>query len=156
METLEILVDRDNKQKTYTIGTVYIDCGWFGASIEDVDRGLDDSMTLAEIKARKIYGKTAIPTGRYEVLFTYSAKFAGRTWAKPYGGKVPLISNVKGYEGIRIHPFNTAEDSLGCIAFGINNQKGRVNQSTDYYLRFLKEYFLPAINAGKKVFITIK
>jgi len=47
-----------------------------------------------------------------------SPKFRNRSWAKPYNGKIPRLLNVPGYDGVLIHPFNTAEESLGCVGVG--------------------------------------
>ena len=153
---MEIVVNRKWKKDSYTIGECFVNGTKFSETCEDKDRGLKDSMSLSEIKAKKIYGKTAIPTGRYELQMTYSAKFANRAWARKHGGKVLQIMNVKGYQGVRIHPFNSAEDSLGCIAVGRNLEKGKVLQSTLYYTKLLEEHVLPAMRKGEKVFITIK
>lgn len=152
---MELLLDRKWKKDTYTIGVMYVNGERFSETIEDEDRGLKDSMPLSEIKAKKVYGKTAIPTGTYEIQMTYSPKFAGKPFGKKYGGKVPQIMNVKGYEGVRIHPFNTAEDSYGCIAVGKNTVKGMVTQSTAYYYKLMDNYIMPAIRKGEKVTLTI-
>ena len=108
------------------------------------------------IKLKKIYGETAIPTGTYEVKLTYSPKFAGRVWGKKYNGQVPEIMNVKGFSGVRIHPFNTASQSYGCISVGRNLEKGKVLQATNYYYKLMDDYLIPAFNKGEKVFITIR
>jgi hypothetical protein len=153
---MEITVDRKWKKDTYTIGVCYINGVRFSETLEDKDRGLDNSMSESIIKSKKIYGQTAIPTGTYEIKMTYSPKFANRAWAKKYSGKVVEITNVKAYSGVRIHPFNTAAESLGCIAVGRNLVKGKVLQSTIYYQKLVDDYISPALKRGEKVTITIK
>lgn len=88
---------------------------YFCDTLEDKDRGLTQSMRLAQIQKLKVYGKTAIPTGEYSVRMTLSPRF---------NRVMPLIENVKGFDGIRIHSGNTADDSLGCILVGRNKIKG--------------------------------
>ena len=72
---MEILVERKYKKENYTIGHVYINGEYFCDSLEDTDRGLIREMSLAEMKEVKEYGNTAIPTGRYPIAYTYSARF---------------------------------------------------------------------------------
>lgn len=153
---MELLLDRKWKKDTYTIGIMYVNGQRFSETVEDKDRGLNDKMPLAEIKAKKVYGKTAIPTGTYDIQMTYSPKFAGKAFGRRYAGKVPQMMNVKGYEGVRIHPFNTAEDSYGCVAVGKNSIKGQVTQSTAYYYKLMDNYIMPAIKRGEKITLTIK
>lgn len=127
---MEILVRRIAKRPTYTIGRMYIDGKYVCDTLEDTDRGLKQSMSLEEIKKKKIYGKTAIPTGTYKVTMdVVSPKFKNRTWAKPYGGKIPRLLNVPGYEGVLIHPGNAANETYGCILPGINSVVGKVMNS---------------------------
>ena len=113
------LIRRYNKPN-YCIGDLYIDGVWFSNVLEDVDRGLDDKMTVEEILDRKIKGETAIPTGIYQILLTYSPK---------YKKIMPLINNVKGYQGIRIHSGNTHKDTEGCLLVGKNKEVGKVLES---------------------------
>lgn len=103
------------KTSTYTIGDLYIDGVLFCQTMEDTDRGLMFQMSLEEIKAKKVFGKTAIPTGVYEVVFSFSQKFQKM---------LPLVLNVPGYLGIRFHSGTTAEDTEGCVLSGI--QKGEI------------------------------
>ena len=122
--------------KDYTIGTLSIDGVPFCDTLEPTDRGLKSSMTLQEIKANKVKGKTAIPTGTYFIdMKTVSERFKARKWAKAHGGRVPRLQGVKGFDGVLIHVGNTAADTEGCILVGFNKAKGKVINSTDAYMR---------------------
>lgn len=92
---MELLLKRKHRTDKSTIGELSINGNFECYILEDKDRGLDSSMTLAEIKAQKVYGATAIPAGRYRVAFTFSNRF------QKY---LPLLIDVPGYEGVRIHP----------------------------------------------------
>lgn len=153
---MKILVERKWKKETYTISTVCINGVRFSEAVEDKDRGLNSTMSEAYINSRKVYGKTAIPTGTYEIKLTYSPKFNNTAWGKKYGGKVPQIMNVKGFSGIRIHPLNSASDSYGCLGFGRNTVKGKVTQATEYYYKLMDNYIMPAIKKNEKIEITIQ
>lgn len=153
---MNIVIDRKWKKDTYTIGNLYINGVLFSNTLEDKDRGLTSSMTLEEISKKKIYGQTAIPTGTYEVKMTYSNRLHSRAYAKKYDGKLPELINVKGYEGVRIHPFNRAQETLGCLSVGKNNIKGAVTNATAYFYMLVDNYILPAIKRGEKITITIK
>lgn len=86
-----------------THGRVYYNNLSLGYSCEDEDRQLESA------PERKVYGRTAIPRGRYRLLLTYSQRF---------GRELPLLVDVPGYKGVRIHGGNAPEDSLGCILVG--------------------------------------
>ena len=122
------LIRRYNKPN-YCIGDLYIDGVWFSNVLEDTDRGLDDLMPLEDIKKMKVKGETAIPTGIYQVLLTYSPK---------YKKIMPLINNVKGYSGIRIHSGNTAKDTEGCLLVGKNKEVGKVLESRNTFNALFK------------------
>lgn len=126
---MEILVKRIAKKETYTIGKMYIDGKYFCDTLEDKDRGLSQSMTEEEIRKRKVYGLTAIPTGEYKVIVNYSERF---------GKLMPLLLDVKGYAGVRIHSGNTPSDTLGCILVGRNTAKGMVTESRKTFLRLME------------------
>jgi hypothetical protein len=57
----------------------------------------------------KIPKVTAIPAGRYRVIVTMSARFK-----RP----LPLLLNVPGFTGIRLHPGTSDEDTEGCLLLG--------------------------------------
>jgi len=153
---MNIVIDRKWKKGSYTIGNLYINGVLFSNTLEDKDRGLTSSMTLEEISKKKIYGQTAIPSGTYEIKMTYSNRFHSRAWGKKYDGKIPELINVKGFGGVRIHPFNRASESLGCIAVGKNSAVGMVTNSQAYYFKLLDDYIVPAVKKGEKITLTIK
>jgi hypothetical protein len=129
-------------KQDYTIGDLYIDGNWFSNTVEDKDRGLDDSMMVDEIKKKKVYGETAIPYGTYKVSITYSPKFKKN---------LPLVEGVKGFEGIRIHSGNTAKDSLGCIIVGKNKKVGMVLDS-----RATMEKLMKVLNTKENIWLIIR
>lgn len=152
---IKLTLRRIAKRSTYTIGRMYLNGTYLCDTIEDTDRGLDAAMPLARLKTMKIYGQTAIPTGTYRIdMRTVSPKFSCRSWAKPYGGKLPRLLNVPAYDGVLIHVGNTAADSLGCILVGRNTVVGKVTQSTATFAK-LMEILVPADRAGEPIYIEI-
>lgn len=77
--------------------------------LEDRDRGLKSDMPLADINRKEVYGKTAIPTGHYQVEITYSHRFKRL---------LLILVSVPGFAGIRIHPGNRHIDTEGCLLPG--------------------------------------
>lgn len=152
---MELKIDRRYKGTEYTIGSLYVNGSYFCDTLEDTDRGINSSMNLDEITKKKIYGKTAIPKGTYNVdMTTVSPKFKNRSWAKPYGGKVPRLLSVPGFDGVLIHPGNTASDTSGCILVGKNTIVGRVTDSTVTFHNLIKK-LLEARTKGEDISITI-
>lgn len=140
---MKLLVERKWKKDKYTIGNLYIDGQWFSNTLEDTDRGLKDSMSLAQIKTLKQSKITAIPTGTYEVtLNVVSPKFSKYPFYKNINnGKVPRLLNVKGFDGILLHVMDGAkgaELSEGCIGIGRNLIKGGLLQGKEYYQKLYK------------------
>ena len=72
---MEILIERFERTETSTISNCMVDGIFECYILEDTDRGLTKDMPLAVIKDQKVYGKTAIPAGRYEIVITYSERF---------------------------------------------------------------------------------
>ena len=154
---MNIIVERAWKKDTYTIGKLIIDGKRICETIEDKDRGLTDNMSVDEIKKKKVYGETAIPAGTYTISMTIiSPKFKSRAWAKKYGGIVPRILNVKGFDGVLLHPMNTAKDSYGCIGMGRNTAVGKVTNSTYWFYYIMDNYLIPAKNKKETIQLTIK
>lgn len=146
---------RKYPKETYTIGAFNVNGVRFHESMEDKDRGLTSDMSLSEILSKKVYGQTAIPKGTYKVILSVSEKFKKKPWAAKYGGLVPEIVGVKGFSGVRIHPLNTAEESLGCIGIGENKVKGKIINSVKCYDEFMSKYMLPAWTRKEEITIEI-
>lgn len=154
---MELKVIRKAKTPEYTIGKLYIDGVAYCDTLEDCDRGLTQDMPLEEIKTKKVYGKTAIPTGTYEIdMNTVSPKFKDRSWAKPFGGKIPTIMKTPGFDRVLIHPGNTKNDTDACLLVGKNSVKGMVTDSSRTFMTLMSKYLLPAKLRGDKITITIQ
>lgn len=83
-----------------TVGQLYVN-GIFDCFIlEDQDRQLELHPEA------KVYGETCIPRGTYKVIITYSNRFKR---------ELPLLVDVPGFEGVRIHPGNSHVDTHGCL-----------------------------------------
>jgi hypothetical protein len=142
---MEILVSRDIKTATSTISHVKVDGKQFCFILEDTDRGLHQDMRPDEIAKIKVHGKTAIPAGRYEVIINFSSRF------KQY---MPLLLNVPGFSGVRIHWGNTAVDTEGCPIVGFTTSKDFVGQSKKAYSQLF--IMMQAAERKEKIFITIR
>ena len=153
---LNLTLERRYFKTTYCIGRLFVEGMEFSDMLEDKDRGLTSDMPTSEIYKAKVYGKTAIPYGRYEIRLTKSPKFANRSWSKDYDGLVPELIDVPGFSSIRMHPGTTCEDTDGCPLPGMNKAVGKVLESQKAYKDLMDYYLMPAHKAGQKMYITIK
>jgi hypothetical protein len=106
---MEIIVTRRWQGANSTLSTVMVDGKVQQFILEDTDRELTQATTLVDIKKTKIYGKTAIPSGRYQVVVTHSNRFKRL---------LPILLKVPGFTGIRIHPGNRHVNTEGCLLPG--------------------------------------
>lgn len=103
------------------------------------------------VRKVKIYGKTAIPCGRYRVDLTWSGRF---------NCMLPLLVNVPLFTGIRMHSGKeetTVLDTEGCLLPGFDYQRNGADIKL-YRSREAKEKLIMPIfqNAnGEEVWITI-
>ena len=125
---MQIMLTRNWKKPDYTIGRIFINNAFFCNSMEPIDRGLRQDMPIEDIKRLKVKNKTAIPTGTYKVMMTWSPK---------YQKKMPQIMNVPCFDGVRFHPGNKPKDTRGCVLPGENSVKGMVVNSTKYFNQFV-------------------
>jgi len=142
---------------TYCIGKLYVDGVWQCDTVEDTDRGLDDSMTETEIRKKKVYSKTAIPTGTYKVTMdVQSPKFSQyKFYYDLCKGYLPRLNGVPGFEGVLIHCGSSAASSAGCLIVGLNTIKGKVTSSQATYKKLMKQFFMPAKMLGEEITLTI-
>lgn len=160
---MELKLIRTAKKPKYTIGHLYRrdrengEWVFMCDTIEDRDRGLDQSMSEANIAKLKVKHQTAIPTGKYEIdMGTVSATFVKKPLYKDFcGGKVPRLKYVKGFSGILIHSGTDQDSSSGCIIVGENKVVGKVINS---WATFKRVYSLlkAAANRGEKITLVIQ
>ena len=132
---MNITVKRIFKGPKYTIGKLSIDGHYFCDTLEDTVRPA----------GVKIPGKTAIPAGKYQIEITESIRF---------NRLMPIIKDVPGFSGVRIHSGNTAEDTEGCILVGKNRVKGKVLDSRKTFQKLFK-ILIVAVRGGENLEIEI-
>lgn len=125
----ELLLTRFQFTEESTIGRLSINNNLIGYSLEDMDRGLYNGMTVKQIRAIKKDGITAIPYGTYPLIWYQSPK---RGW-------VPMLQYVKGFSYIEMHIGNKATDSLGCILVGKSYSDNFIAHSADEFKILRKE-----------------
>lgn len=114
------------------------------ATIGDLSvNGRFECLTLEDLeRPNKIPGETAIPKGTYQILLTMSPRFHR---------VLPLLVNVPGFDGIRIHPGNTDKDTEGCILVGTGIVNGALTSSRVAFDRL----YLKLAQAGENLSISI-
>lgn len=114
---MKLELRRTTRTLQTTIGELYVD-GVFECFIcEDRYRPVPEP---------KVPRATCIPLGTYDIEITNSPRFS-QLAGHPVS--LPLVKNVPGFEGIRIHPGNTADDTEGCLLPGRVKHVDRVDQS---------------------------
>ena len=156
---MELLLKRKFKKKDYTIGELTYNGEFICDTLEDQDRGLQDSMSLEEIRKIKKPSLTAIPTGTYKItLDIISPKFSKYPFYMGVcKGKLPRLQNVKGFDGILMHcgegP-NGSRFTSGCLIVGKNTIKGGLTQSKEYFKK-VYNVLKSAYDKGESLYITI-
>jgi predicted ThiF/HesA family dinucleotide-utilizing enzyme len=136
---MELQVARETSKDDTTLGRLYVDGVAECDTLEDVIREIPNE----PVSVWKIAEKTAIPVGRYLVSFVDSPKFGPNTIS---------VNGVSGFEDIRIHSGNTAEDTHGCLLVGKRNTDKSISQSKDTLVA-LKIKCLAAKQRGEEIHI---
>jgi hypothetical protein len=96
-----------------TSGNLYVDELRQCDVLEDrVRRDPDPSTPENEAK---VSGETAIPAGRYQFVLQMPQRVI---WSPRPDGKLPLLLDVPGFNGIFLHALNAPKNTLGCIGVG--------------------------------------
>jgi hypothetical protein len=126
---MKIEVKRLYKTKNSVIGELTVDGIWECYTLEDVERDV------------KIKNETAIPKGTYKVIINQSNRFKRL---------LPLLLNVPGFEGVRIHSGNTNHDTEGCILVGRTRSQDFIGQSRKAFDKLFEK-----MKKAKDITITI-
>ena len=105
---MKLALKRIAYRKDYTIGKLFVDGVYLCDTLEDTTRII------------KVMNKTCIPVGTYRIILNFSNRFQRI---------MPLLLNVPGFEGIRMHSGNSAEDTSGCPLVGKNTIIGKLTES---------------------------
>lgn len=136
-----IVVERLQRDPDVTIGSMTVDGEWQCWTLEDAVREVPGQA----VGLWKIPGKTAIPAGGYRVELTMSARFKRL---------LPLLFDVPGYSGVRIHAGNTAADTEGCLLVGEERFAKSLARS-QLALASLMSKIAEARRKGEPVWLTI-
>jgi len=103
--TMLLELKREPSANGCTHGSLFLDGEFQCFTLEDVVREVPQ-LAVADWK---IPGETAIPSGTYNLTITPSTRFHTL---------LPLLVDVPGFAGVRIHCGNFASDTEGCILVG--------------------------------------
>lgn len=136
---MQLTLKRSPSHGGATIGRLYEGDEFICYTLED---------QIRQVPEKKVYAKTAIPAGTYEIELTMSPRFKKM---------LPLLVDVPGFSGIRIHPGNTQDDTEGCILPGseVAGNKLSILKSRLAFIR-LYDRIHDAISAEEDVRITIE
>lgn len=157
---MELKLKRIALRDTYTIGRLYINGTYFSDTLEDKVRDINKDGDLNDVGEGKVYGKTAIPYGRYKVtLDVVSPRFSKyKFYIEVCEGKLPRLLNVQHFDGILIHVadgYKGADLLEGCIGVGRNLIKGGLLYGKETFAK-LYQKLEKASDRDEEIWITIE
>jgi hypothetical protein len=110
---IEFKVQREEFSGLSTVGRLFFRVPggtwtWLCYTLEDPVREVPGQ----PVTNWKVPGQTAIPRGTYGLTVTRSVRFSAKAGHDVF---LPLLADVPGFSGVRIHGGNTAADTEGCI-----------------------------------------
>jgi hypothetical protein len=107
---MKLILKRIHLGDTFTVGQLYEETQY---GLAPLCYTLEDKVRQVEgqpVSSWKVQNETAIPTGTYDVTVTLSNRFKTR---------LPILADVDGFTGIRIHSGNSSKNTEGCILVGM-------------------------------------
>lgn len=138
---MELLVHREKNTEKSCIGTLDVDRKKECLTLEPPVR------VLGPMGEGKIFGKTAIPAGRYKVIIDFSQRFQ----------RFMLhVLNVPFFTGIRIHSGSSDINTEGCLLVGLERENDDLMHGGLIELPKLQKEVQLAFNRGEQCWITYK
>jgi hypothetical protein len=140
---MKIILQRLSDNGTSTLGRLTVD-GFQCVTLEDTFR------------AEKVYGKTRIPAGRYEIKLRTAGRMHGQYIKKlPNHVGMMWLLDVPNFQNVYIHIGNKPEDTLGCILVGTTiENENFISESTVAYIK-LYAIVVEALERGEEVTIQV-
>jgi len=137
---------RLDKNNHSTFGTMHVNGKFECFTLEDTEN------------EPKIYGKTRIPAGEYDVLLRTTGTM-NSVYSKRYGDKhhgMLWLQNVENFEWVYIHVGNYDKDTDGCILVGniCDSENGTIGSSRDAYEDLYKKC-IEAFDRNEEITIQI-
>lgn len=139
---MKLWLPRGRSKGNATISPLQVDGAWHSYVCEDVIREAPG----VPVSVWKIPGETAIPAGEYRIVLTESARFHR---------VLPLLVDVPGFSGVRLHPGNSAGDTDGCLLPGYDKFDTSVGRSRLAFEE-LFEQMKQAIARGETIAVRIE
>lgn len=117
---IQLKLVRDTFTDNCTLGKMYVNGTYFCETLEDKDRGLNQSLTIEENVRLKVKGETCIPYGKYKGIVNVSP-------AKKRA--LPRLLDVPAFQGILIHRGNNKSATLGCLLVGSTRAVGFIGNT---------------------------
>lgn len=153
---MHLRLERKYLKEDYTIGHLYINGAYFCDTLEDKVRDYNKDGDLNDAGETKVYGRTAIPYGRYRItLSVQSPSFSQKPYYKVFcNGYLPRLLDVPHFDGVLMHRGGTAEHTQACILVGQNRVKGGLIKSQQMFERLYKK-LQDSDTAGEEIWIEI-
>lgn len=144
---IAVRVQREPSDRGATIGALYVNDYYVAWTLEDQIRELPNTAgvePVSWVKSWKVHGETAIPAGRYPLVFEYSPRFQMM---------LPELKDVPGFLETKFHAGNRKEDTDGCILVGRVRSRAEILTSRAALDEFLK--LLRSLNGSDGMFVDV-